>query len=424
MVVRLIPRINEYSQRLRTFSRSSKLFLVATVFQGLGSGIWGVIFYYYLLEVGFQTSFVGNMFTASAIAAGLIALLAGLFCERIGPKRAILIGATANLVNLAQILVLQPTSLLLASLASGLIGTISSVASAPFMVENSNPEERTYLFSFQSTLGIIMAVIGAATGGFMPDLFNARLGLPTGLNGSPVGYRISLAISIAISLAAVFPILFVKQNKRLAGQRMADLLSLRNIKSSKTIIKFMIPTALIGFGAGFIVPLVNPFFRNKLKATQEQVGIITSISNITLGIATLVTPALSRRLSKARVVVLCEYLSMPFIMLTAFSPTVAWASSSYIVRTALMNMAGPVGTAFQMESVTPAERATTSGLMLMSDSIPRAVTASISGVMMTNNDYFSPFLYMTIAYFVASTIYYAFFWNAETKKAKTSSNEG
>jgi predicted MFS family arabinose efflux permease len=85
-----------------------------------------------------------------------------------------------------------------------------------------------------------------------------------------------------------------------------------------------------------------------------------------------------------------------------------------------MNMAGPIGTTFQMESVTPVERATTSGLMIMSDNIPRAVTASISGAMMTNSDYFSPFLYMTVAYFIASTLYFIFFRNAEAKPAKPS----
>lgn len=237
-------RLRQYFYHLNAFSRNSKLFLIATAFQGLGSGIWGVIFYYYLREVGFQKDFIGNMFTASAIATGLIALLAGLLCERIGPKKAILIGLTANLINFAQILILQPTSLLMASLASGLTGTIASVATAPFMVENSSPEERTYLFSFQSTLGIIMSVVGSLIGGFMPDLFNAMQGLATGLNGSAVGYRLSLAISIALSLAAAFPVLFVRQSRRLEGQRMADLLSLKNIRSSRTIIKFMIPTAL------------------------------------------------------------------------------------------------------------------------------------------------------------------------------------
>jgi len=365
--------------------------------------------------------FIGNMFTVGAIATGLVALPAGLLCERIGPKKAILIGLSANLAGLAQILVLQPTSLLVASLASGLVGTVAWVASAPFMVENSSSEERTYLFSLQSTLGIIMAVVGSYVGGLMPDLFNASLGLSTGVDGSAVGYRMSLAISIVLTLAAAFPVLFVNQSRKLEMQRMVDLLSLKNIRSSRTIIKFMIPTALIGFGAGFVVPLVNPFFKDRHKATAGQVGIISALGNITLGIAILVTPVLSKRLTKARIVVLCEYLSMPFIMLTSLSPNLTWAAGSYIARTALMNMAGPIGTTFQMESVTPAERATTNGLMVMSDNIPRAVTASVSGAMMTQNDYFTPFVYMTVAYFIASSLYFMFFRNVEAKKAKASS---
>lgn len=383
-----------------------------------------MLFYLYLNlhEVGFQLDFIGNMFTAGAVATGLIALPAGLLCERIGPKKALLIGLTANLINLAQILVLQPTSLLATGLVSGLIGTLTLVASAPFMVENSGPEERTYLFSFQATLGIIMAVVGSLVGGLMPDFFNASLGLPTGVNGSAAGYRISLAISIGLSLAVVLPILLVKQRKTREGQRMADLLSLRNIRSSRTIIKFMIPTALIGFGAGFVIPLVNPFFKEKYGATPEQVGVISSLGNITLAVAILVTPVLSKKLTKARFVVLCQYLSVPFIMFTSLSPNLTWAGASYIARTSLMNMAGPIGTTFQMESVTPTERATASGLMVMSDSIPRAATATISGAMMAGNDYFTPFVYMTVAYFVASSLYFTFFARqAETADASSSS---
>jgi MFS family permease len=367
--------------------------------------------------------FIGNMFTVGAVATGLIALPAGLLCERIGPKRAILIGMTVNFVNIAQILVLQPTNLLIASVSSGLVGTLASVSAAPIMVENSSPEERTYLFSFQFALSITMAVVGSLIGGFMPDLFNSSMGLPTGLNCSAGGYRISLAISILLSLSVVFPVLLLKQSRRGEGQRMTDFLRLRNIKSSRTIIKFMIPTALIGFGAGFVIPLVNPFFKERYNAGPEQVGVISSLGNVTLAIATLVTPVLSKRLAKARFVVLCQYLSMPFIMLTSLSPNLAWAGGSYIVRTSLMNMAGPIGTTFQMESVTPAERATMSGLLVMSDNIPRATTATISGVMMTNNDFFTPFLIMTVTYFVGSSLYFTFFRNAEAKTTKTPSLE-
>lgn len=405
-------------------SRNAKLYLMAIVLQGLGSGIWAVIFYYYLnlRSVNFQMDFIGNISTASIIATGLVALPAGLLCERIGSKRTILIGIMASLINPAQIWILQPTVLLGASFASGLIGTLSWVASAPFMAENSSPKERTHLFSFSWTLMIVMGVVGSYIGGVMPDLFNATLGLPTGADGSATGYRVSLAISVVLSLSAVFPILFVRESKKLQKQKMVDLLSLRNVKSSRTIIKFMIPTAIIGFGAGFIVPLFNVFFKNRFFATQAEIGIMSSLSNVTLGIGTLVAPALSRRLTKAKSVALCEYLSMPFIMLTTLSPSLTWAATAYIARNALMNMAGPIGTALQMELVTPTERATTNGLMVMADNIPRGITVSISGIMMTGSDFFTPFLFTTVTYFIASSLYFMFFRKAEAKMATDSSS--
>jgi MFS family permease len=392
---------------------------MATTLLGMSSGIWGVIFYLYLNlgEIGFQPDFIGNMFTASAVATGLVALPAGLLCERVGTKRAMLVSQASSFASIIQIVTLHPSILLLASLITGLVGTIAWVASAPFMMENSQPEERTYLFSISWAAMVIMGVIGSYVGGAMPDTLNAALGLPVGVEtGSAAGYRIALVISIALALAVTVPILFIKEDKTVQRQKAGALLSLKNIKSPLTIIKLMIPTGLIGFGAGFIVPLFSIFFKLKFAATPEEVGTIFALGNVTLGIGTLVAPTLSNKIGKVKAAIACQYFSMPFIMLMTLSPNLAMAASAYFVRGAFMNMAGPVSTTFQMEIVTENERATTSGLMVMSDNIPRAVTASISGKMMTGSDFYTPFLFTTATYFVASSLYFVFFRKAEGSK--------
>lgn len=416
-------RIQQYFQRITKLSPNAKLYMVATALQGLSSGIWAVIFNLYLnlKAVGFQPDFIGLMFTVSAIATGLVALPAGLLCERLGPKKALLIGFMANFVNLAQIVILQPSILLVASLSSGLIGTVAWVAAAPFMMENSTQEERTYLFSVDWAIMIIMGVIGNYVGGLMPNLLNTFLGLPTGANGSPIGYRISLGISMALALTMVIPVLFIKEDRMLQRQKISDLISFRNIRSHRTILKFMIPTAMIGFGAGFIVPLFNLFFSLKFSASLEQIGLISSLSSITLGIGTLAAPALSKRLGRVKSIAVCEFLSMPFIMLMTLAPNLALASSAFITRNALMNMAGPISSTLQMELVTETERATTNGLMVMADGVPRALTAWVSGRMMTESDFYTPFLITTLTYFIASSLYFMFFRKAETQIAKAGS---
>ena len=416
-------RIQQYFQRITKLSPNAKLYMVATALQGLSSGIWAVIFNLYLnlKAVGFQPDFIGLMFTVSAIATGLVALPAGLLCERLGPKKALLIGFMANFVNLAQIVILKPSILLVASLSSGLIGTVAWVAAAPFMMENSTQEERTYFFSVDWAIMIIMGVIGNYVGGLMPNLLNTFLGLPTGANGSPIGYRISLGISMALALTMVIPVVLIKEDRRLQRQKISDLIIFRKIRSHRTILKFMIPTAMIGFGAGFIVPLFNLFFSLKFSASLEQIGLISSLSSITLGIGTLAAPALSKRLGRVKSIAVCEFLSMPFIMLMTLAPNLALASSAFITRNALMNMAGPISSTLQMELVTETERATTNGLMVMADGVPRALTAWVSGRMMTESDFYTPFLITTLTYFIASSLYFMFFRKAETQIAKAGS---
>jgi MFS family permease len=414
--------VKHYFVRFGSFSRNAKLYLLSGALQGLGNGIWGVIFYLYLNshEIGFQPNFIGNLSTASLIATGIIALPAGLLCERIGTKRAIIISQLSILAALAQIITLQPSILLFASFASGLIGTMGSVASAPFMTENSQSEERTYLFSVSSTIGIIMGVIGSLAGGIMPDALNAAFRLPTGAGtGSAVGYRITLATVTFLYAVAIYPLLLIRLNEKSAHKhKVTALLSLRNIENPRTILKFMVPTAIIGFGAGFIVPLFNIFFTRRFHATSGQVGFIFALGSSTLAIGTLVAPRLAYRLGKVKAVVVCQFLSMPFIMLVTLAPDLTAAVGVYLMRGALMNMAGPINTAFQMETVSENERATASGLMTMSDSIPRSIAVSFSGAMMTLKDFTTPFLFTTGTYFAASSLYFTFFRKGQKTKKR------
>lgn len=407
-----------YFLRIKSFSLNARLFLVANALQGLGLGIWGVIFYLYLNlgEVGFAPDFIGNMFSVSAIATGLIALPAGLLCEHIGTKRTILISLAANLFNVIQIVVLEPSILLLASLVSGLIATLGWVASAPFMMEDTKLQERTFLFSMNFAIWMITGVVGSLLGGITPDMFNNALGLAVGVvAGSAVGYRITLALASLISAAAVVPILLIKANHSVAQQEVGALLSLRNVKSWSTIIKFIIPVAIIGLGAGFIIPLFNVFFKLRYSATSEMVGTIFALGNVTVGIASLATPMLSERMGKLRAIVACQFLSMPFIMLVTISQNLALSTGAYLARGTLMQMAIPLENAFQMEMVTENERATTSGLMTMADNVPRAVSSSISGAMMTVNDFYTPFLITTMTYFMSSSLLYVFFRKTNAK---------
>jgi MFS family permease len=392
------------------FSRNARLFLASTILSGINFGIWGAIFNLYLRELGYREDFAGFMFSLNALATGFMALPAGLLCEGIGRKRSLLLGTlVSNLFYLVQVFTGEPSLLLATSLAAGLVGTISWVAYSPFMMENSEKEERTYLFSMSWAFMTVAGMVGSLLGGYLPDSFAVMF------EGQMVlGFRLTLLCSIAFTFVSLLPILLIKE-KRTSKQTATQLLFLKNIQSGPTILKLVLTTGLIGFGAGFIVPLFNMFFANKLHATTEQIGVIFALGQVALAIGTFLAPVLSSRMGKVKAVVLCQVCSIPFISMIALSETLELAGFSYLVRGALMNMAGPIGSTFAMELVQSTERATTSGLTVMTDMLPRAIGAKLGGQMMESGEYVLPYFYTSIFYMIAATLYFGFFRKREKK---------
>jgi len=400
----------EYIRMIRMFSHNARLFLASTILMGLSFGIWDAIFNLYLRELGYHEDFVGFMFSLSAFATGFMALPAGLLCESIGRKRSLFLGTlVSNLFSLVQVFTADSSFLLVTNLAAGLVGTISWVANAPFMMENSEKEERTYLFSMSWGFMTVASMVGNLLGGYLPDSFAVMV------QGEPVlGFRLTLLCSVAFTFVSVLPILLIRE-KRTSRQKPSQLLSLKNIQSGRTILKLVLTTGLVGFGAGHIVPLFNMFFANKLHATTEQIGVIFALGQVALAAGTFLAPVLSNRIGKVKAVVLCQACSIPFISMIALSETLELAGGSYLARGALMNMAGPIGSTFAMELVQSTERATTSGLTVMADMIPRAIGANLGGQMMGSGEYVLPYFYTSLFYVTAAILYFWFFRKMEKK---------
>ncbi len=99
----------------------------------------------------------------------------------------------------------------------------------------------------------------------------------------------------------------------------------------------------------------------------------------------------------------------------ALSETFELAGFSCLVRGAFMNMARPIGSTFAMELVQSTERATTSGLTVMADMLPRAAGAKLGGQIMSSGEYVSPYFYASIFYITAATLYFGFFRKMERK---------
>ena len=415
--------VRDYLRKIRMFSRNARLFLSATFLWGFALGIWMVLFNLYLLDLGFREDFIGYMFFLSGLVAGLAAFPAGIVCDKIGRKNTLLIGVTVgSIFNASLVFISNPILLLTLNLFQGfggLAGILFWVAQAPFMMENSEPEERTHLFSINWATFMLSNMAGSFAGGFLPGIFGGLLGVET---ENVAVYRAPLTVSVVFLFLAVLPFYAIREKPyQKNNATMASRLSLKAIQSRAVIGKLVLTTGLRGLGAGLIVSFFNVFFQNRLQATPGQIGIIFALGNVTTAVGTVLAPIISRRLGKVRAVVSAELSSIPFIFGIAVSSNLGLASVSYLARGALMNMALPIESNFAMEAVQTEERATTSGFTTMADRIPRAVGSSIAGQMMTGGNYVLPYMLTSVLYFVGSSLFLTFFKKVE--KARPSKAE-
>ncbi len=76
---------------------------------------------------------------------------------------------------------------------------------------------------------------------------------------------------------------------------------------------------LIGLGAGFFIPLVPTWLFLKFGVPDTFSGPLLAVSNITIGLATVVSAALSRRYGPVRAIVMAQGLAIGFMLSLAFA---------------------------------------------------------------------------------------------------------
>lgn len=390
-------------EELKSFRRNARLFLLSNSIFSVSSGIFYLVFNIYVVE-GLQYSeyFLGILISASSFAAALFSLPAGILGDRIGRKYCLIIGTAAAAASKGFLVTTTPQNILI--LANGLLGfsiTLTWVSYAPFMMENTSQKERMHLFSVNGAIGILGYTAGAFIGGRLPML----LALP-----QPEALRATLLVSVVLSWIAVAPLLFLTEKKKKA------IFSKRIVESTSLMGKFLLVQILVGLGAGLIVPFFNIFFRMKLHASIGVIGIIFSVESIVTGLATVCAAPLASRCGKVRSVVLTELGSLPFLLMIAYSPYVYLASLGYIMRGALMNMGGPIISAFTMENLKEEERATVNGILNGGWNGSWACSNIVAGVLMSKNMYEVPFLITCVFYGISSFLFYKFFAALEKEK--------
>lgn len=407
---KLAHGISEYSARVRSFQPNARWFLLGNFSVGLGLSVFSLLFNLYLREMGFTEDFIGRALSFGSFGLFLAALPSAYIAKRYAVRAVLLVSsALVSLGYFFQAVVLQPNGLIAACFITGGITVVSRVLSAPFFMRNSTPAERSHLFASSMAIGVLAGVLGNLFGGYLPFLFHSF-----GYD-SIVSLRFSLIVGVCISLLGSIPFFFIRERERVMES--VSFSQLVRAKKGKVIAKLCLPYALVGAGAGFVIPFLNLYFRETFHSTSGEIGVYFAILQGMMVIGFLSGPIFSRKFGMIRTIVGSQLLSIPFMFILALAPSLPLAVGSFLIRGMLMNMNMPIQGQFNMEIVDPQDREVTNSYTMLAWNGAWAISSSLGGIVIHQYS-FSLSFYVTIGLYVLSSFTYYLFFQKEEQKLR------
>jgi MFS family permease len=400
--------LREYGVKVRLFRPNARLFLLNVIITGAAMGVFRLLFNFYVLSLGYEEALLGNLVTASSLSAMIMALPMGYLADRLGRKVSLILSGTVmGVVVLAMVTWPGSGVFYFANILFGISQSLAAVTMAPFLMENSGQEERTYLFSFSAGLQMASASVGNWIGGYLPTWMGAaQAAEPT----SSTAYGGALMVVGFTALFALIPLALLKVPKTKRSERTIFAPLSYAAKQPKKLTRLILPMLLTSIGAGLIMPFMNVFFRVQYNQPDPVIGSLFAWGSLAMGIGLLMAPPLADRMGKIQLVVITQGLSIPFLIMLGFSPWFWLSASAYYVRVALMNMSSPVYQTFVMEQVEESSRATVASLVSMSWNFGWAFSPTLSGWMQVNYGFGPPYIGTIILYTLSVYLYWAFFW--------------
>ena len=404
--------LREYGSQLRAFRPNARLYLINVIITGVSMGVYRLLFNFYALSFGFDEALLGRLITTASFTALVAALPMGYLADLIGRKFSLVLGGVFIGLSVFGIVLFPNEPMFYAmNILSGIAQSLWGITMAPFLVENSGEDERTYLFSFSQGLQMFSAFAGNWVGGYLPGWMGTWKNVSA---TDSVAYGWSLVIVAITFTLGITPLFFLKRQRLESDQRSVFAPLKYAAEKPAMLGKLVVPLLITSIGAGLIMPFMNVFFRVVHKQPDPVIGTLFAWGSLAMAIGFLIAPPMADRMGKIQFVVVTQGLSVPFLALLGFSPWFWLSAGAYYVRLGLMNMSTPVYQAFVMEQVDPSSRATVASLTSMAWSFGWAFSPTVSGVLQVKYGFGLPFIGTITLYIIAISMYWFFFWRKET----------
>jgi MFS family permease len=384
------------------------LYLMGTIFSGLGNGAVNVVLQLYLLSLGFNSEAIGSIIMMNPIGAALLTIPAGILADRYGKKKIILFGF--SIWWLALILALTTRSIEVFRLAFLLIGLSNAIGSiwTPIYSSFFEKEDMDRAFGLFGFLNIISMSIGSLLG-FIPPMLVANYGFKT-----PSAYWTVLTLGVGISVLST-PFLILSLLRVVDPEREEGFMF--TIKSKSVVAKFSLLTIIGNLGFGVFFSLFPYYANKKFGIESDALGSLFFISNLVSAGSNILASRVSKRLGTLKAIVLALSLHIPFYLMIPLAPSFTWLSLLYITRLSVRQIAHPLETSLFMKLVHREEKATANSIRTMAMQGGGVVAPWLGGQIMGYVSLDAPTYIGAGLYAIQATSYYFLLRNE--KEAQT-----
>jgi len=377
------------------------LLLVAYSFPvSISIGLRMVILMPYLSLLGFSESQMGLIATVGTLSMAILAVPMGILSDMRGRKA--FLASSRLLVAFSDFMFLTLRSfeaLLIANFIGGLGASMSSAVRHAFLADKTSGPRRRWAFTASFALASLGSVVGSLLAG-LPDLIRARRGLDLVEATRPL-FALCMASSLT-SFSLVLPV----RDERPRPKRRAKFLTVR---SWDVIGFFCLSQALLGFGAGLVVPWFSYYFFARFGVRLTELGFLFAAAQAAMALGSVSASKMASRLGSIRTVVACQLASVGALLAIPLSPSFTLASAFYVLRAVLMNMATPVLRAYYMGLLKRDERASGNALQNSTFWSFRSLGTYCSGLIMEAISLDMPFFITSLLYLSSSLVLYGAF---------------
>lgn len=371
--------LGEYNENVRRFF----LFGVP-LFAGMM--IQSLLYNLYLTRLGFQEDFIGQMAGLAPLASGLFAVPTGIISDRIGRKPFLI--ATAVVMAVSQVglcTVTDRTTLLVLAFVAGTSGAFIWVNHVPFLSENAAPQRRAQAIAIWMSIQGITRMVLSLVAGSLPELMGRLTGTSTEF---PEPFRYALYIGSALCLVAMLPLIGV----RAAPARETAAESDVPVEfPRRTFVAFGAISICRGAAMGFSFPFFNVFFQQAMGLSTPLIGLLFFLSQIVAVPATMLAPAIARRLGAVITVVPTRIVGSMALILLGFSDNLYLVFVLFLIAAIVEAITMPTEMTYATQIVPRMYWARMQSLRVTGFQIPAGFASLAAGFLIVDYGYWATF---------------------------------